>query len=210
MRTVKIVMLSGGYDSTGVLFWALRHPDWHIIAHHVELVNSEKRHDLENAAVKKIIEYCGDKLEFSSSRFENSDPYFFEKDIVNVGFIAAIKAKSAHIKYRELDRESPCVEVFTGGTLEDHCDDQIESMDGIGIKNKVFEAMFSGWDRPGDVPTISIPFKNIPKIEVVKYIPKEILPHIWTCRVPTRRSGTFIECGECVACYRKKLISEAA
>ena len=204
MRKVKIVTLSGGYDSTGLLFWALGHPEWHVIAHHIELVNSENRSLLELEAVKKIVNYCG--VEYSRTRFENMDPVHFERDIVIVGFIGAIIAKSAFKKYKCIDRENPDVEVFTGGTLEDHCDEQIENMDGIGIKTKVFESMFAGWDSD-PIPRLSIPFKDTPKAEVVKYIPKELLQYIWTCRIPTRRNGTFVECGDCIACYRKSHIN---
>jgi 7-cyano-7-deazaguanine synthase in queuosine biosynthesis len=209
MRTVKIIMLSGGYDSTGLLFWALGHKDWFVIAHHIELVNAENRSGLETQAIEKIIEYTG--CEYSTSKIENMDPVYFAKDIINVGFMAAIVAKSSFLKFRRLDKEDPDIEVFTGGTLEDHCYEQIEAMDGIGVKNKIFEVMFADFDFPGaNVPRIKIPFRDTPKVEVVKYIPTELLPYIWTCRVPTRREGKFAECGVCAACQRKRLISEAA
>jgi 7-cyano-7-deazaguanine synthase in queuosine biosynthesis len=212
MMPIKIIMLSGGFDSTGLLFWALGRPEWHVIAHHINLVNYERRADLEAVAVGKILSYLRRhdfEYDYTSSRIENMDPVFYEKDIVNVGFIAAVIAQSTFKRYRRANGSSPDIEVFTGGTLEDHVDEQISTGAGIAKKNRVFDAMLCDFDYPVAVrPRISIPFKNSPKRELVKYIPAKLLPHLWTCRTPTRRGGQFVECGSCVSCERKKLIAE--
>jgi 7-cyano-7-deazaguanine synthase in queuosine biosynthesis len=204
---IKIVMLSGGYDSTGLLFWALRNPEWFVHVHHVELRNAEMRWEHESRSVAAIISYLNARpfgFEYSQSMIENFDPWFAEKDIVNVGFMAAQVARGVFLAHR---RFVPEVEVFTGGTLEDHCNEQMERMDGIGRKTALFNLLMGNWPDRLPRPVISIPFADTPKRDVMQYIPSDLLPRLWTCRNPIR--GGF-ECGTCKSCLRKQSVLEAA
>jgi 7-cyano-7-deazaguanine synthase in queuosine biosynthesis len=200
---IKIVMLSGGYDSTGLLFWALRNPEWAVHVHHVELRNADMRWEYESRSVAEIVSYLnahGMVFEYSQSVIENFDPWFAEKDIVNVGFMAAQVARGVFLAHR---RFVPEVEVFTGGTLEDHCSEQMERMDGIGRKTALFNLLMSNWPDRLPRPAITIPFANTPKQDVIPYIPTDLLPKLWTCRHPIQDGG---ECGSCKSCIRKQQV----
>lgn len=203
---IKIIMLSGGYDSVGLLFWAIGHSDWHIVAHHIELRNSEKRWEMESKSINAVIDYAKrEKIEFeySSSKIENMDPYFCGRDIVNVGFMAAIVATASFIKYKH---QKPEIEVFTGGTIEDHVQSQMDTHDGIWKKTAIFNAQFADWPAHIKKPTIRIPFEREPKTKIAKFIPKEIMKKIWTCRNPIKTENGIIKCNLCISCYRERLL----
>jgi hypothetical protein len=137
---------------------------------------------------------------YNTSAIENYDSWFCQKDIINVGLMAGTVATATFLKYKKY---KPEVEVFTGGTLEDHCQEQMDNMEGIGKKTKIFEILMCDWPEHYPKPKITIPFATTPKTEVVKYIPKELLPNIWTCRQPININQ---ECGVCKSCMRRKAL----
>lgn len=201
---IKIIMLSGGYDSTGLLFWALSHPEWIVCAHHMILVNREQRHEPEIKSVNEIEKYIDKnniQCEITSSRIEQVDKWYCGKDIVHAALMGAIAASGEFMRHR---RSRPQIDVFTGGTMEDDFNTQLENRDGIWKKHKIFETYFADWPKHWPVPTISAPLMKEYKKDVVKYIPKELLPHLFTCRIPKKDGEIFLECGKCVSCERKK------
>lgn len=202
---IKIVMLSGGYDSTALLFWALRHPEWHVVAHHVVLVNYEQRWEPELQAVHAIQGHVEDRkipCVFDYSRLELPDPFFCGRDIVHVGHIAAIVAQAHYFRHR---KSSPSVEVFTGGTVEDGVHTQLANQDGIWKKTVIFETHFADWPNHETRPVLSVPFMGLPKSDIVQYIPKELMGRLWTCRIPRRMpDGSYQKCGECKSCLREE------
>ena len=206
---IKIIMLSGGYDSTGLLFWALsRYPESSVVAHHICLVNAERRHALESEAVARIEEYAASRAlpcRFSRSKVENMNPHHYGRDIVHAGFMGAQIAAAAFYEHR---RHYPQVDVYTGGTIEDGVDDQIEQRDGIWKKHAIFNAYFADWKPHWPKPTISAPMKDATKESVARHIPAELMPHIVTCRRPVISPAGVFECGACVSCARKRLIAE--
>src|SRR5512137_2819925 len=89
---IKVVMFSGGFDSTALLFKMVHEPgDLHV--HHIRLINREQRHKAEDKAVSKLIKEARKikPFAFSSNTYECPDSCgigYTGFDLIKVGFIA--------------------------------------------------------------------------------------------------------------------------
>jgi hypothetical protein len=201
-------MLSGGYDSAGVLFWALGHPDWHVRAHHIEIVNYERRHEGETAAIHDIevfLKKSGWRGWITRSKIENLCFPRNGYDILHVGLWGAIIADGI---LKQSPSQFMTIEVFTGAVQAGEAEaDEVNAR--TRKADRIFRLYFEGrnllvW------PRLSHPFENTPKKEVIKYIPAELLPRLFTCRRPLKRDGKVFECGICRSCQRKNEALEIA
>ncbi len=192
-KQVTIITLSGGVDSTYMLYKFLRESDDEIIAHHIHFINPENRHLAEAEACRKIVDYCQKhtrKFLYTESaidrrRFEN-----FGMDDIAVAFEVGVVHQSFY-KNRGygIDRWG------TGYCLEerDH-----EIFTDIAHFNHVLNAL-SATSSPLEPPR-AFCLDLIPKIDEINYLPKELFAATWTCRRPVWHNKIPYECGQCNTC----------
>ena len=184
----KLIMWSGGIDSTYVLAKALKETDDEIFAHHIHLVNKEKRHVEETKAIIALIPLLRKFREFhyTESVVDHSRLPGFPYDMPVVCFEAGVTMKAWRMRGVFID------EWGIGTNLEE------------GHWQKRWDVIIHGtkaayWDdieRFNDPP----PFKLhdlASKYEEMDFLASHgLLKDCWYCRTPING----FECGNCKSC----------
>lgn len=184
-------MLSGGLDSVALLANLLEHTDHEIHAHHIEISNYEKRADIENKTLDKVLQYMREKYRpfiYSSSKYELMMGLGGGLDMTLAMFMAA-RVTTAEGKFFDL--------VWTG-----HIAPSIyEFMEA----SAVFTACFTNNRYK---PVWSVPFTKSTKLDIYNSIPPELAEITWSCRTPVLKNGNYEICGVCHACESRNKIYE--
>lgn len=188
-RLATLVMFSAGIDSTYTLVKLLQETDDEIYAHHVHMVNVEKRHEVEARRSRAIADHCMKtirKFNYSETSIDHRNMRWFGYDIISVGFEAGIVAHSFHMaRKRPMDR-------WTIGTCEEE-----------GHNEERFAHVLAAC-AANCYPTPPPPFfllPLIPKADEIAYMPRPVVDLCWTCRRPVAGvDGNPRECGTCKTC----------
>jgi len=193
----RLLMFSGGLDSTYVLKKFLTETDGVICVHHIHLANPDRRGEAETKACQAIIDYCKANYRtffYSESNIDRTGMTgFFGFDVMTVSFEAGIAA----VNFKNTMGVMP-TEWYFGECLED-LDSPYQKM-----KNRAHclrSAMQAGcWpEKPPQLKTIPWPTK----LQTMQYLAPDLVDMCWTCRNPrssiTGRYG-FRECGRCHTC----------
>ena len=207
-KVLKIVMLSGGADSIGMLIKELKENNDFIHTHHIRFINIENRWEEEDLATKKTIEYCRSIRDFgfSCSTFEipSFNIAFAGYDLMSVAHIGAIVARAIQNQFNFSQNYLYNAEVLIAGTKTE-CG-SIENWDDNERKQSadmIFDGNFLDYENAGfNVPKITYPILELTKKEVLEYIPKELWPYISSCRNPTKIGAESIGCGMCHSCIK--------
>jgi len=184
-----LIPISGGLDSTYVLYKYLTETNYMIYAHHIELYDKYQfRIDQENKASKDVVSWLKKNTrDFRYSQSSYINP-FGGSDITLVLFTMS------QICYWLLGPETDEIVVATGRVVEDDERGPIHTQDDVffaGIKNI-------------DVPiTLERPIRHMTKQEVINKMPKELVNLTWSCRTPIFINGVATPCGECHACKER-------
>jgi 7-cyano-7-deazaguanine synthase in queuosine biosynthesis len=200
---IKVVMFSGGLDSTALLFKTLKE-DCDVHVHHIRLINREKRDKAEDRAVSKLIKEAR-KIKpfvFSSNTYECPDSCgigYTGFDIIKVGFIAGDVVNMILSAIKMNTPEQQEIEALVGINKSEvgNCDyfNDIRYL----ATNQAFDCHFL--TQPNK-PKLSWPFLDLIKSDIVGYIPKPLIKYINSCRRPVEVGSEFIPCGLCAACRR--------
>ena len=200
----KIVMLSGGTESTALLFKELKilKETDRLIVHHVQLVNVEVRHEAEAWAVQHIVKKArgyGNFI-FTTSRFDWPDIIgngYCGMDIHTLGFMAGHIAKQVAVAFGE---ES--IKVLFGASREEE-DPAVFFNDARYIMMK--DAFLSHWPNENvyeKQPKLLFPYIHMSIYDQIRWIPKEALKYVISCRRPVKIGGKFLRCGNCYTCEK--------
>ena len=202
MKDKILVLLSGGVDSTGLLYKCLNdskysHLDVHV--HHVNIITRLKKHIPEAIACKNIVEWLREKnysFEYTestvdlSSVFKDRVPWDTE---ICWSIAAMICQIDSSIKWastgRKLDDSGPAEEEETRKRLDTlfHYMTSSEWRNYEGVKN---------------LPVIA----HMTKKEIWNYLPVELREMTWYCSVPLYNGDEIKACGLCHTCCDMKKI----
>lgn len=207
----RLIMFSGGVDSTFLLKQALIETSDDVIAHHVHIVNNEGRHEAEAQACRKIVDYCR----------ANYRPFRYSESLVNrsgfaaAGFDVMTVALEGGIAASNL--------LLSDGKMPDYWTLGLNAEELASLNKQAgFSGVASGDVRysdvrlghvcsvmrascfPNDPPRYLAPDVR-PKRELIAYLGPQLSRLCWTCRRPQKLERGFRPCGTCATC---KLMGE--
>jgi 7-cyano-7-deazaguanine synthase in queuosine biosynthesis len=182
-------MLSGGLDSTGVLYLTLTDPKYarfEILVHHIHLKNVENRAPAEAEAVKKVVNYCQAirPFAYTESTFEYpafGNSFLFDTDVCN------FMAGSICMQLPQISQ------VFIGRTKDDDADPSFAE------RTKRSSSIFSCFAQIGKK---SFPVGHFTKLQIRDLLPPELVKMTWSCRTPIYIGGIPEKCGHCKFCKK--------
>ena len=190
----KLVLLSGGIESTYCLYKALQE-DYPVHVHHINMINRDMRHIEEKRAVYFILDelkimgysfsYSETTVDFSMA--EQSMP--FDEDVTI--FIAAKIAEGLHFDV---------VTFYEGSNKDDFEKESVKKR--FELRGDIYEYFHNCHYNVGErVQHINIEFpcKDMTKEDVWNELPEELRVLTWSCRHPYL--GNI--CGKCEACIER-------
>jgi len=194
-QTTTLVMLSGGVDSTYLLYKLLHQSDDNLIAHHINLINREGRTDAEHHACLNIVHHLRTHQRdflYTESLIDRNRLYT-SLDILTVAFEAGIVAQSYLKEYGY-----PINRWSTGLCLEES-HDPLEKVKMQYMINAIAAGSFPS--HPPDY----FQLKVIPKKKQINHMGQPLTSLCWTCRRPIRGKPRgqriqWLECGQCHTC----------
>lgn len=187
---IQLIMLSGGLDSTYLLYRALKETNDKVWAHHIILKNlSENRWEAELKATKKIVEYCKNIRGFGYS--ESEWGFYFKKYIAWDADVVAFVA-SQIVPNISLRNEK--VVLNTGRVQED--DKIATSIRQMEYSQAIWEASTKKYEKLVE-KEIAKPIKHLSKKDLMKDMPQELIDMVWYCR---HDYNNGVPCGQCKSC----------
>lgn len=180
MKPSILVLLSGGLDSTGVL-WKLIHSKEELLVHHLYLSNKENRAEAEAIAVKGIVKYIKKIRDFHYTESFHEYPSFngnfmWDSDIYN--FVAGTICLSA----------KTIKEVAIGRTRSD-----------VGFDQRAERGTQMLSILAPDVKKI-YPVADMKKKEIYDMLPEDLRKLTWSCRTPIYVNDDIKMCYSCKTC----------
>ena len=201
-------MFSGGLDSTGALWTLLKNTKYKLHLHHLHLVNPTKRAKVEQAAVKNILSYIGQRYSsiiYSESYHEyTSYSYFTKTEGTNRAILNENLISDSDIYNFMAGTISMCLphikRVAIGRTKSDDNPLIIDRATRGSELLKLF------------APNVQkiYPVEHLTKEEIYNMLPEELRDLTWSCRTPVIIDDNFAEeCGECKTCLELKKIRQS-
>lgn len=202
---LKVVMFSGGFDSTALLFKCASEKEYDLHVHHIRIINRERRDKAEDKSVKKLIE-AARKIRpfvFSSNTYECPDSCgigYTGYDLIKVGFVAGDIVNMILTAIGMNTNVPQDIEALVGTN-------KTEVYDPVAFKNDIrylgsqqaFNSSILNYSNQ-PIPKFSLPFLHLERKDIIQYIPKNLLKYITSCRRPVEVGKEFIPCGLCFAC----------
>lgn len=187
-KLVTLVTLSGGVDSTYLLWKLLKVTDDEIIALHVNIANNEGRSEVERIRTEQILLYLSKeirKFHYVTTGMDHKGLNWYGYDMMTVAFEVGITATSFLFKTnRAVDR-------WTVASCEE---------EGGWPKRSVhWKACVAATCYPHRPPPF-FAFPTISKMEQMKQMPRELLALTWYCRRPVITRDGYKTCGLCKTC----------
>lgn len=181
-------MLSGGIDSVAMAYLLLKQGH-RLYIHHVEISNEENRAQVENVAVKNVLDYFNStgltNFEYTSSKLSCptiNGKFLYDSDTINffAGFICSSnpKIKSVAVGANKEDMESVSSPRFVRA-------------------NNILQ-LFANVEK-------IYPIKDYSKKELYELLPQELKDTFWSCRTPKYEDGYAKPCKPhdlCFTCYQ--------
>ena len=196
-QTTTLLMYSGGLDSTVALVKLLRETQDELRVHHIRMVNREGRAEAEQAAVERIIGYCRlhyRPFQYTESGLDFASLYAIPIDYMSVAYVAC-----------QVAIDTPGCTRIAVGTLAQDTDVFNRSV----RQRRVFEIMYDCYRarKLGENKVEWIyPVYGMSKAELAASLPVDLLELTWSCRTPLRTHGGFRPCGECKACWARRVV----
>ena len=211
---IKLIMWSGGVDSTGLLFKTLQeYKESTIILHHINLRNiSTHRNEAEDQAVKDMVKYIHkhyDNILFTASSFHYEAKGMKLTDTFVVAYIASMVAYDFLYVWFNDTGEYPEIEAMIAWErTEEEIEGPRAEYNEIKMQEN-FNLAFNDFDKRGiPAPKLTIAFNEkvgyIGKQKTYDYIPDEIKHLVTSCRHPEVIGSKFAPCGICKPCKTNK------
>lgn len=198
---MKLIMFSGGMDSTYLAWKILKEKTEGVQLHYVSIRNDcENIWKNEDVVTEKIVNYFRKqqfKFRYTTSKFEfyGHGRCGYDSDII---LLAAQKMA--------LNSNDNHIEVFLGWNPDDMARQEIAERSERNVTGNIWKALVeSCWNRHNINSELQFPFlkDNITKEKMFKDIPKELLDLTWSCRF-----GIENPCGTCHSCLERNLNME--
>jgi 7-cyano-7-deazaguanine synthase in queuosine biosynthesis len=184
-------MLSGGLDSTAMLWKLLGETDDALRVHHIRMINREGRADAEQFAVERIVAYCREHCR--PFRYSESALEFTELEAIPIDFMAI-----AYVACQVAIDTPGCTRVAVGTLARD-----TDEVNRSARQRRVFDVMYECYRaRKLGEPEVQwiYPVHGLTKPELASILPQTLLDLTWSCRTPVRTPTGFQACGRCKAC----------
>lgn len=215
-KFTRLIMFSGGIDSTYLLTHYLRETQDTILVHHVNLINLEGRHRAEAAACAQIIAYCQTNYRdflYSESTVDRSGFQAMGYDVITVASEGGIAATNYYLQtgkmpdFWMLGLNEEEVQILGQTTAEQpytNGEPTVSQKPSSSRLNFILAAMAASC-YPNAPPKYLRPVTR-PKRELMDYLGQELVDLCWTCRRPVKTPNGFEECGTCQTCELMKAI----
>lgn len=193
-----LVMLSGGIDSTYLLYDYLRRNTHLVHAHHISVRYPHlQRWRAEDPATERVVAWCKENLRgfgYSTSRFDLDFPMIgWDSDLQ---LLVASKVALNLSPWR--------VTVALGWCTDDLERPRVRDRQERGVTPNLWRALCRSVPDANLNEEIAMPIveRGLSKTDVVAELPEELLALTWSCRRPTFADGEGqpAPCGECHAC----------
>ena len=194
-----LLMLSGGIDSTYLLYHYLRDTEHRVHAHHISIrYPHQQRWRAEDPACEKIVEWCRANLrefEYSTSRFD--------LDFHRIGWDSDLQLLVASKVALNLG-DGPIV-LALGWCVDDLERPRVRRRQELGVTPEIWRALCRSTGHPHSSSKLSFPLieAGITKTDILRMMPVELLRLTRSCRSPRFEDGECRPCGSCHACTRK-------
>ena len=189
-----LVMFSGGLDSTAMLVRLLDETQDELRVHHIRMVNREGRDGAEQAAVEAILAYCRAHyrpFRYSESALDFSELAAIPIDYLSIAFVAC-----------QVAIDTPrCTRIAIGALSSD-----TDIVNRSARQQRVFQEMYACYRaRKLGEPEVRwiFPVYDVPKADLARELPPELLDLTWSCRRPVRSANGWVACGACKACHAR-------
>ena len=196
-----LLMLSGGLDSTAALYKLLTESDDELRAHHIHMVNRERRDAAERDAVQAAVAWCKSHcrpFRYSESALDFSALEAIPIDYVSIAFVAC-----------QVAIDTPGCNRIAVGILAADLDEQKRRVSES--QRRVFDAMYACYRaRKLGEPDLAwiYPVYDMSKAQVAASLPPELRAAAWSCRRPVATpDGGYRICGECKPCRKRAEVS---
>jgi len=203
METV-LLMFSGGVDSTYLLHYFLTKTNFPLHVHHISLRYPQlNRWKMEDPAVRNILAYCRDNyrgFDYSASRFDMPPLRLIGRDSdLHLMVASKIGPNLAGEK----------ITLALGHCLEDVEAPEVQERMRRQLLPNLWKALIASVEEEKKLnPEISRPLidQRIPKEEIFKTVPPDLLKLCWSCRIPDFRGDVGYPCGRCNTCEKNEKI----
>ena len=190
-------MFSGGIDSTAMLVKLLAESSDELRVHHIHMANKEGRDEAERRAVESIISYC--RAHYRPFRYSESGLDFRQLEAIPIDYLSI-----AFVACQVAIDTPRCTRIAVGSLAAD------TDIENRGTRQRrVFDEMYACYRaRKLGEPRVEwiYPVYDLPKSDLVRALPGELLSLTWSCRRPAEGGQP---CGTCKACRaREKAYAE--
>jgi 7-cyano-7-deazaguanine synthase in queuosine biosynthesis len=181
-----LVTVSGGIDSTLVLYDYLRNNPTHkVLVHHCKLVNREGRADMETEAIGKVLTYLKNvtklrNFEYTYSGFDYGNLRHIVQDIELMGFLLGVLYRSKSYTIGKVLICASKWDIECGVNYDVRAKRRFDIIRAVTDKQVNFE----------------YPIAHMSREEVIEALPKGLRDLTWYCRRPNGNKP----CGKCRTC----------
>jgi len=200
-ETKILLMLSGGVDSTYLLYHYLRDTEHPVHAHHISMrYPHQQRWRVEDPACEKIVDWCRENLrefEYSTSRFD--------LDFHRIGWDSDLQLLVASKVALNLGPHP--IHVALGWCMDDLERARVRERREAGVTQEIWRTLCRSTDRLNLSPRLFFPLieSGLTKADIHGLMPGELGRLTWSCRSPGFEDGGPRPCGACHACRRRWL-----
>lgn len=196
LPVTTLVMYSGGLDSTAMLVKLLAETKDELRVHHIRMANRESRADAEQAAVERIVAWCGSR--YRPFRYSESALDFAALDAIPIDYLCI-----AFVACQVAIDTPGCNRIAVAALARDT---DIENRSAR--QRRVFDTLYECYRaRKLGEPEVQwiYPVYTATKAELAAALPRQLVDLTWSCRRPLRESnGAFRPCGTCKACLARQ------
>src|SRR5918996_5331462 len=189
-----LVMFSGGLDSTAMLVKLLAESAEELRVHHIRMVNRERRDLAEQRAVEAIVAYC--RRHYRPFRYSGSGLEFGELEAIPIDYLSI-----AFVACQVAIDTPRCTRITIGALSTD-----TDIVNRSARQQHVFQEMYACYRaRKLGEPEVRwiFPVYDVPKADLARELPPELLDLTWSCRRPVRSANGWVACGACKACHAR-------
>ncbi len=198
METV-LLMLSGGLDSTYMLYHYLTQTNLRVHAHHISIRYPHlQRWRAEDSAVTRIVAFCRERYR----DVEYSESYFGFDFKQHVGWDSDLQLLVASKVVPNLNAER--ITVAIGWCVEDLERPEVAERAQRQVTPNLWRALHASISfRESINPELAMPLvgRGVTKVDILRQLPRELLDLCWSCRNPAIQAEKKpAPCGQCHAC----------
>jgi 7-cyano-7-deazaguanine synthase in queuosine biosynthesis len=207
MPTV-LLMLSGGVDSTFMLYHYLTQTTDTVHAHHISIRYPHlPRWKMEDPAVQRIVAHCREKYR----HFDYSESSFSLNVNRDAGWDSDLQLLVASKIVPNIQADH--VTVALGWCMDDMARPEVATRAARHVTPNLWRALWESIDNNKHVnPKLDMPLikAKLRKVDMLRQMPPELLRLCWSCRgyLETIRDG--VPCGQCTSCkFNQQAFTEA-